>query len=72
MQSAVHASVRLPASSMPSVQEGVGDYGSLLGGIIQLAVTPLGQGPPSQFLDRVAMRQSDYRRAHTCPLTMAL
>lgn len=46
----------------------MGDYGSLLGGIIQLAVTPLGQGPPSQFLDRVAMRQSDCRRAHTCPI----
>lgn len=39
--------VRHPASRMRSVQEGVGDYGSLLGGIVQLAVTPLGQGPPT-------------------------
>lgn len=50
----------------------MGDYGSLLGRVggmvqpIELAVTPLGQGPPSQSLDRVAMRHPACWRAHTC------
>lgn len=42
----------MSSQSQRSVQEGVGDYGSLLGGIIQLAVTPLGKAKAHQSVPR--------------------